>query len=103
MAFLGENTVDRDIGDGAERALVRVERDEIVVASALQIADRAEMAVAVKMQAVHIDRKGISEIIVEGDILHCEIGNLPEGGAEIRGVLDRQRGHFKSDDLIEIC
>ena len=102
VTVLSENTVDLDIGDIAERALVRVERDEIVVAGALQIADHAEMTVSVKMQAVHIDRRRISEIIIEGDIFHREIRNLTEGRSEIRGVFDGQRGHFEADDFIEI-
>ena len=95
MAIGCIQTADADVGDRSEGALVRIECNEIVIASALQVLDRTVMAVSVEVDAVHIDGDGVAVVEIEEDISDREIFRAVDADRIVGGVLDGQRGHLE--------
>ena len=87
-----KNAVDFDIRDISARAFVCVQRYKIVIASAFEIAHKTEMAVAVKMDAVHIGSDGVTVVEIEDDVFECEIRSRIDHDGVIDGILQCEIG-----------
>ena len=101
VAVFREKPVDLNVGNIAARALVRVQRNQIVVARALEVSEHAVVAVSVKVDTVHIRGDRISEIEIKNDVFDREVRARVDHNGVIGRILDRQIGDAEALHVIE--
>ena len=101
VTVLCENAVNLNVGDVATRALVRVERNKVVIARALKVANDTVMAISVEVDAVHIRGDRIAEIEVKNDVFDGKVRTRVNHYGIIGRILDGHIGYFEALDIVE--
>ena len=101
-AVCREDAVHRHGFDGAGCHVVGVERQQVVVGRALQVADHAELAGPVQVYAVHVDAVRPGALVVEPDVLDGEVGQAAALNAVRHGIAHRHVPDFQPPDAVKL-